>query len=71
MDVFLDFPLLSVFITVVALFVFVKVLTALFRSPSRVERQCANCGMVLPGNANFCGRCGSKVDDPRIAAGPR
>jgi rRNA maturation endonuclease Nob1 len=66
MDVFLDFPLLSLFITIVTIVVLIKVLSAVMGGGGRqIERQCGNCGTVLPGNAVFCGRCGSKVGEQR------
>jgi predicted amidophosphoribosyltransferase len=56
MNLLLDFPLLSLFIAALVVFVIVKLATL------NSGRQCPQCRATLPRAANFCSRCGQKLD---------
>gem|GEM_PF-3623278 len=53
----IDFPLLVLFIVAVT-----YVIIRPARSDRAPSRQCPSCGRVNPLNANFCRRCGQKIN---------
>jgi predicted amidophosphoribosyltransferase len=61
MNVFSDFPLLSSFITLVAILLIFRTLRRMGGNSTRAQRECENCGASLPWNAGYCRRCGSKL----------
>jgi predicted amidophosphoribosyltransferase len=64
MGVFDQFPMLTIFVIVVATFLIVSIFKSR-RGPSR-QAICPQCGASLPARARFCNRCGQKLDiDPR------
>jgi len=61
MNVFFDFPLLSSFITLVAIVLIARTVLRIGGGSRRAGRDCANCGANMPWNAEYCRRCGSKL----------
>jgi predicted amidophosphoribosyltransferase len=59
MNVFFDFPLLSSFVMLIAMFAIVRMIFRL--SGRHGEKLCVHCGQTMPWNAVFCRRCGQKL----------
>jgi hypothetical protein len=63
MNVFLDFPLLSIFVVIVSIIVIYKVAAVrLGAGRDKEARECQKCGTSLPRNASYCRRCGAKLE---------
>ena len=67
MDAFEQFPMLTIFVLVVAAFVVVSIIKSwrgasgqnAGRAPAGLE--CPQCGATPPARARFCNRCGKKL----------
>jgi predicted amidophosphoribosyltransferase len=60
MNVFTDFPLISLFVVTLAALLIAR-LAWKAGSGSRAQRECPNCGLSLPTAAEYCRRCGKKL----------
>ena len=59
MDMFADYPVFSTFVTVVLIFLLVKLVQRLNVAAAR--RTCTQCGTRHPKGAKFCRTCGEPL----------
>jgi ribosomal protein L40E len=59
MDAVFDYPLTTIFIVVIALFVTVRILQVVVRASRK--RICVQCKTEHPAGAKFCRKCGAAL----------
>jgi len=59
MDLFLDYPLTTLFVLAVFLFVVVQIGRGMRRAAN--QRTCSRCHLLHPREARFCRKCGREL----------
>jgi ribosomal protein L40E len=59
--VFLDFPMLSIFVTLVAFYVIFRSVRVMQKQLQRPAQLCSTCKVESPAEAKFCRRCGQRL----------